>query len=230
MSSPVAPPSLQASSSPHEINFEDVCLDPYRSNLDNGRNEGHAAGLKAGYDEGRKLGQQKGLEAGIELGYMRGAATTIQTAVLPVMVQEAADDSNSIRRVEKIEKSINELIVAIDEFPSSDEIFNHEDVSASSAGVESDEVDNLHNDSEDIRKGAAASPEKTIRKSVDTSERMQRIRAKFKLICVHLKVPKLSLTKVMEDAKKSIAPTAATESSATSQDNGGLSIDGDQEW
>jgi len=231
MSLPVKPPprSDPPSSSP-ETNFEDLCLDPYQSNFDSGRDEGHAAGLKAGYDEGRKLGHQKGLEVGIELGYMHGVATTIQTEVLPTMAQDAQDDSNSIRRVQKIEKSIDELIEAIDGFPSPDEIFRREEIPASSGGVEYDHDDELHrNDSDGTQEAAAI---ETNDEAVDISGRMQRIRAKFKLLCVQLKVPELSLTKVMDDAKSTAAtPSVSNETNKerTSKDTDG-SAEGHQDW
>ncbi len=230
MSLPIRPPPRAdpPSSSP-ETNFEDLCLDPYQSNFDSGRNEGHAAGLKAGHDEGRKLGHQKGLEVGIELGYMHGVATTIQTEVLPTMAQEAEDDSNSIRRMQKIEKSIDELIEAIDGFPSPDEIFRREEIPTSSGVVEYDHVDVLRNDSEGTQTAAAI---ETNGKAVDISGRMQRIRAKFKLLCVQLKVPELSLTKVMDDAKSTAAtPSESNETNkeGSSKDTGG-STEGDQDW
>ena len=114
------------------LGFEDLCLDPFQANFDDGHREGSEAGLQAGYNEGRKLGQQKAVEVGIELGYMRGVAEAIrQSIVTPKPI--SSDDKNvgekddtdnaTLRRMEKIGKSADELLSMIDAFPSPDEIF-----------------------------------------------------------------------------------------------------------
>ena len=190
------------------MNFEDLCLDPYQSNFDSGRREGTAAGLKAGYDEGRKLGHQKGLEVGIELGYMRGVAKTLQDEMLPTMKCGEEESSDAQRRVKKIEKSFNELISAIDQFPSPDEIFHSANSRLDEDTTSNDEAERqFHDDSE-----VTYNKEKTG--AVDITSEMQRIRAKFKLLTVQLKIQELSLTKVMEEA----AATAASKSSSAEED------------
>mmetsp|Transcript_28097 Transcript_28097/g.81222 ORF Transcript_28097/g.81222 Transcript_28097/m.81222 type:complete len:217 (+) Transcript_28097:84-734(+) len=213
------------------LDFEDLCLDPYQANFDKGHREGSAAGLQAGYGEGRKLGQQKAVEVGIELGYMRGVAEAIRQDVLGSFDAAAApsDDNNSCtsdeadatrRRVEKVGKSLDELLSMIDAFPSPDEIFHKatgNDQRLSSDDVLNDEED----DSERIVE--------QIGGPVDISGRMQRIRAKFKLLCVQLKVPEVGLSKVMEEAKKALGEgqkDVAIGGDISEQVNPG----GDQDW
>lgn len=189
------------------LDFEDLCLDPFQVNFDDGRREGSEAGLQAGFNEGRKLGQQKAIEVGIELGYMRGVAEAIRQSMV-VSNSASSDDKNldakddtdaTLRKMEKIGKSADELLSMIDAFPTPDEIFQQATDDAS------EEKQLSHDDGEDSNaEGIGDSEQEKARDSgpVDISGRIQRIRAKFKLLCVQLKTPEISLSKVMEEAKK----------------------------
>ena len=190
------------------LDFEDLCLDPFQTNFDNGHREGSEAGRQAGYNEGRKLGQQKAIEVGIELGYMRGVAEAIrQSMVTPSSV--SSDDKNldtnddadaTIRKVEKIGKSADELLSMIDAFPSPDEIFQQ-----ATDDVSEEKKQSSHDDGEDSNAEESGDSEQSKAQSsgpVDISGRIQRIRAKFKLLCVQLKMPEISLSRVMEEAKR----------------------------
>jgi hypothetical protein len=190
------------------LDFEDACLNPYQANFDDGHREGSEAGLEAGYNEGRKLGQQKAIEVGIELGYMRGVAEAVgqdMTSSLAPSENDndlgmSGDAGATCRKVDKIRKSVDELLSMIDAFPSPDEIFHQ----APGEGEES--VDQLSSDKGSLNDDEGDSEHAKTRASgpVDISGRMQRIRAKFKLLCVQLKMPEVSLTKVMEEAKKDL--------------------------
>ena len=219
------------------LDFEDLCLDPYQAHFDIGHREGSAAGLKAGYDEGRQLGQQKAVEVGIELGYMRGVADAIRQDALP-SVEAASVSSSDVstacgneeadvtrRKMEKkIGKSLNELLSMIDAFPSPDEIFHQSTTGDDQALAIGGGLDGKEDDSEQIETQSGG--------PVDISGRMQRIRAKFKLLCVQLKIPEAGLSKVMEDAKKDLGKTTTTEKDVTT--NGTASahvhLGGDQDW
>ena len=221
------------------LDFEDLCLDPFQSNFDEGHREGRAAGLQAGFNEGRKLGQQKAIEVGIELGYMRGVAEAIRQAIL-VPSSASSDDSDlnpsndadaTHRRMEKVGKSADELLSMIDAFPSPDEIFHQQtnqttDDSEGRVGQQPLSNDTEVSDSEQIIAPSGG--------PVDISGRMQRIRAKFKLLCVQLKMPEIGLTKVMEDAKKNLGVESGANSkgeTATGGDTSGeLAPGGDQDW
>ena len=219
------------------LDFEDLCLDPYQDHFDIGRREGSAAGLQAGYDEGRKLGQQKAVEVGIELGYMRGVAEAIRQDVLSSV--DAANvsslDDNTLRGDEgadatrrkmekKIGKSLNELLSMIDAFPSPDEIFHQSTTRGDDQAISSDGgLDGEEDDSEQLETQSGG--------PVDISGRMQRIRAKFKLLCVHLKIPEAGLSKVMEDAKKDLGKSTTNENvTARSYTSEQVKPGGDQDW
>ena len=221
------------------LNFEDLCLDPFQANFDDGHREGSEAGLLAGYNEGRKLGQQKAVEVGIELGYMKGVAEAIirqsivtpNAAALGVEVLGADDDAGAaLRKIEKIKKSADELLSMIDAFPSPDEIFQQAiDDGSEEKQLSHDEGDDSNaeenGDSEQI-KGQSGGP-------VDISGRMQRIRAKFKLLCVQLKMPEISLSRVMEDAKKNAGESNAMSNSKEvtgSNPSQELASGGNEDW
>ena len=219
------------------LDFEDLCLDPYQDHFNIGHREGSAAGLQAGYDEGRKLGQQKAVEVGIELGYMRGVAEAIRQDVLSSV--DAANvsslDDNTLRGDEgadatrrkmekKIGKSLNELLSMIDAFPSPDEIF-HQSTTGDDQAISGDGgMDGEEDDSEQI--------ETKNDGPVDISGRMQRIRAKFKLLCVQVKIPEAGLSKVMEDAKKDLGKSTTNEKDVTASGDSSdqVNLGGDQDW
>lgn len=218
------------------LDFEGLCLDPFQANFDDGHREGSEAGLQAGYNEGRKLGQQKAVEVGIELGYMRGVAEafwqSMGTPSLASSDDEKIDGTGAtLRKMEKIGKSANELLSMIDAFPSPDEIFQQ-----ATDDVSEEKQQPSHGDGEDSNAEESGDSEQSKAQSggpVDISGRMQRIRAKFKLLCVQLKMPEISLTRVMEEAKKDAGKNDAitNEKDVT---GGNLSEEitpgGDQDW
>ena len=218
------------------LDFEDLCLDPYQAHFDLGRREGSAAGLQAGYDEGRKLGQQKAVEVGIELGYMRGVAEAIRQDVLLGVdaAYVSSSDGNTLcgdeeadvtrRKMEKkVGKSLDELLSMIDAFPSPDEIF-HQSTTGDDQAISSDGgLGGKEDDSEQCETQSGG--------PVDISGRMQRIRAKFKLLCVQLKIPEAGLSKVMEDAKKDLGKSTTNEKDVTVRgDSPEVNLGGDQDW
>eukprot|EP00567_Pseudictyota_dubia_P013354 CAMPEP_0197444246 /NCGR_PEP_ID=MMETSP1175-20131217/9779_1 /TAXON_ID=1003142 /ORGANISM="Triceratium dubium, Strain CCMP147" /LENGTH=178 /DNA_ID=CAMNT_0042975005 /DNA_START=164 /DNA_END=700 /DNA_ORIENTATION=+ len=152
------------------VDFEDLCLDPYKESLERGRDEGREAGLRAGFTDGRSLGRTKGLEFGVELGYMRGVAVAL-------LESSQFSDAETRGKSDKIQKTLRELVDAIDAFPSPDEMFSRTN------GFE----------------------------KLDVAGMLQRIRAKFKLLTVQLKLPQLSLTRVMNGALRASEVSSATE-------------------
>jgi|UniRef100_A0A7S2XML9 hypothetical protein len=160
-----------------EASWDDICVNPHESFLELGRREGKEAGLKAGFNDGRSLGQHKALEFGIELGFIRGFVLVAHRDILP---------SIEIARAEKIAKSLHALQQAIDEFPGPDEMFQHVHDPNNTETMLDDE---LQSDSET-----------QTRNALDVVGKMQRIRAKFKLVTVQLRIPHFSLKQVMEEA------------------------------
>ena len=176
------------------IDFEDLCLDPYEPHRERGREEGRLSGLKTGFQDGKSLGLMKAIEIGVELGYMRGVAVAMGGAIVSGLL-EAQDrcDLDVGKRMKKIRKSLNDLVVAVDEFPSSDELFG-----LRFSGDASDDGFTglpVKSQSPPIKK-----KENPDNARVDISSKLQRIRAKFKLLIVQLKLPQLALRKIMDEA------------------------------
>jgi len=193
---------IQADHTPvaSSLNFEDLCLDPYQYQREGGRDEGTSAGLRAGWEDGRALGRQKALDVGIELGYMRGVAMVLRSKILVDLPSALSEDTGekeveasivfSRRRAQKIEKSADDLIAAIAAFPTADDIF------------EEGQSDEGHSPDDGGNVGDSEFAPKSKNGPIDITDKIQRIRARFKLLCVQMKVTELSLTRVMDDAKE----------------------------
>ena len=161
--------------------WDDIALlDPYHESMENGRSEGMSRGHEAGYRDGFALGRMKALEIGVELGYM-----------------------------ESIAKEILEFI----RNNSNNDISNEE--IKTEPGFQSSLLKNKSR-MEKIQKGFIGlqtmidefpSPDDIFEElqttKIDVSERMQRIRAKFKLLTVQMKEPHLTLKSVMDEASQS---------------------------
>ncbi len=159
------------------FDWQDACLDPHHHSLQQGKAEGRDAGSLAGFKDGLALGQNKGLEFGLEIGFYQG--------VLEALRQKDWSD--------RILKTIDKVQEAMDDFPSVDQVFAPSNSSSSSTStttnhatemsslVRSSNLDNMdQNDSEDVIK-------------LDILNKLQRIRARFKLLTVQLGKPQFSL-------------------------------------
>mmetsp|Transcript_4455 Transcript_4455/g.12398 ORF Transcript_4455/g.12398 Transcript_4455/m.12398 type:complete len:205 (-) Transcript_4455:45-659(-) len=201
------------------VDFEDLCLDPYNDSLEKGRAEGHAAGLKSGFEDGRSLGRIKGLEIGIELGYMRGVAIAINKRVMSPLEKETAD-TEGCGRAEKVRKVLKELINAIDSFPSPDEMFADTGDTSLLNGTDGGVTGTM------TRKEAM----QPTQERPDIAGKLQRIRAKFKLLLVQLKLPQLSLKKVMDEALHSGESKLAGKEGLSGGDEETISLQKVTEW
>ena len=146
--------------------WDDICINPHQTEIDSGREEGQIAGLQAGFNDGFALGRTKGIEFGMELGFMRGFLNTVEAKLLN----------------ERLQKKVEELRQAIDNFPSLDAIKT----------MNKEETYMEEDDSETV----------VVPGSLDILGSMQRIRAKFKVLTVQLKIPQFSLKQVMDDANR----------------------------
>lgn len=209
-----------------DINFEDLCLDPYKDSLEEGKIEGRIAGLQAGFKDGRSLGRMKGLEIGIELGYMRGVAVGVNERMLPLM-EARSNDADGIRRVEKIRKVLADLVSAIDAFPSPDEMFS--ETNKINGGDVNEEEKGMKQDALAERSNRMQAPGE----SLDVAGKLQRVRAKFKLLTVQLKLPQLSLKRVMDAACSGIDTTVKKSPSANIEshpEDTAISSQPDTDW
>ena len=150
-----------------------ICLDPFAASKQKGQSEGHLAGLEEGLQQGKMLGRTKGLEYGMELGYMQGILDALRTNN-----NGFVGDINAI----KVQRSMNELQRLLEEFPSPDELFAREKriLPLPENGPNTQEIDSE----------LAAS-------SIDIHGQLQRIHARYKLLCTQLGLGKLQLKHVL---------------------------------
>jgi hypothetical protein len=91
-----------------DLDWDDLCLNPYRDSLEQGRQEGQGAGLAARFQEGRSVGVVKGVEYGMEIGFMCG--------VVQVVINELNSESlgnievTQRERVQKTAVAISDLL------------------------------------------------------------------------------------------------------------------------
>jgi hypothetical protein len=156
--------------SDNEDAWDDIFLNPHESHVELGRQDGREAGLHAGFKDGYALGRTKGIEFGMELGFIRGFLNTIENGDL-----ESGQDA---ARVERIQKGVEDLRRAIDDFPSPDAVLTSRMNSKHSLGDDSEA------------------------NATDIMGALQRIRAKFKVLTVQLKMPHYSLKQVLADAAR----------------------------
>lgn len=160
--------------------WDEICVNPHQSQIDVGRQEGRAAGLEAGFNEGYSLGRTKGIEFGMELGFIHGFLDSIQR-----LIQAHSQESDTTRN-ERLQTRVDVLRKAIEDFPTPDTMFAATQTDNDAKNGEEDSK----NDSEDMH----------VSDGMDIVGFMQRIRAKFKVLCVQMKLPHhLSLKQVMTE-------------------------------
>jgi hypothetical protein len=153
--------------------WDRLCIDPFQSELEEGRAQGKEDGERAGFRQGYRLGNVTAIEYGMEIGFALGVVKAIEE------LHRDTDD-------ERIRHSVQVLRAALDDFPDPEEIFQNQNADAkqNSTDISEEEVDG-------IDKGA-----------VDIASQMQRIRARLRLLTVQLGAPMLSLKSVMDHAAR----------------------------
>ncbi len=170
-----------------------------------GRAEGREAGLQEGFREGRLLGQTTGVEYGMEIGFAAGLLEAVRQAIAEGQLPE--------KSIERITKSANDLEKAIDDFPSSQESIRERLFQSKSIKNDDDEngdeQSQRHHDKEE-----------------DVRAKLQRIRARCKVLAAKLGIPHHSLKTIMADTSQNKAAAKASNS------NNGIaeSTGGDQDW
>ena len=195
-SSPITKDGLNVESSntsevetSHVVDFFDVddfnrpgADDTAKSATTHGTEDGRAAGEAASFLEGQMLGASKGLEIGIEIGFAQGLLE-IAREHLAALAKVGTGESNNPTCISvsgttpmhvRVQRSVDELEGAIKDFPTSTELFRQRDT--------------LHDGDMGPSLG------------VDVREKLQRIRARCKVLTVQLGIPHHSLKRVMDDA------------------------------
>jgi Essential protein Yae1, N terminal len=186
-----------------------LCIDPHQAAHEEGRRQGREDGLQAGFHEGYELGRTTALDYGMEIGFIRGVVAALEQHQL---LQQQQDVSISDVRSERILKSLASLRKALDDFPGPNEVFRERATGQFERAVMEDHT-NIDNDSEKYPVvEEEEDDEDTVDSSLDVVGKMQRIRARFKLLTVQLGIPQFSLKSVMDEAASVPSPTAANES------------------
>jgi hypothetical protein len=125
------------------------------------------------------------LSYGIEVGFVRGVLSLLQRDLQLMVTDED--------KLERIKKSLLSLQAALDDFPTPDDVLI-------SATPQVREEKTTPDASLPIDyKGKKVQRSNKIDETLDILNKMQRIRARFKLLTVQLQVPSLSLKHVFDD-------------------------------
>ena len=181
--------------------------------VESGRKEGREAGLREGFRDGRLLGQKTGVEYGMEIGFAIGLLEAVRQSI-------DAGDLASLGSLDRITKSTNDLEKAIQDFPSSKDSIKKR-LFQSSQGS-SDMMDNNQNDSDDehLQRLDGSNEE-------DVRTKLQRIRARCKVLAAKLGIPHHSLKTILAESSRN--KTAIATSASMPNDFSGRSGD-DQDW
>ena len=155
----------------NEVTWDNLCFNPHRQIQEEGRERGIKDGLISGYHEGYTIGRTTAISNGMEIGFIQG--------VLLFLSDECSLSSILLddEKVERASKSIQNLQVAIDEFPSPDILIRR-----------TTEDHMTHNNNDDVN----------LNSEIDISNKLQRIRARFKLLMVQLGLSHVSLKSLMD--------------------------------
>jgi hypothetical protein len=158
--------------------WDNLCLNPHQQTQEDGRERGRHDGSISGYNEGYNIGRTTAMSNGMEIGFIQGVLAYLTTEYnLSAMLK---DDE----KLERAQRSIQSLQIAINGFPSADALIQRTltDPTTQDGGIPSD------NDDDNINNG----------NSIDISNKLQLIRARFKLLMVQLGLPHVSLKQLMD--------------------------------
>jgi hypothetical protein len=201
-----APPTFD------DQDWENFCLDPYQSAREEGERQGRDAGLEAGFRDGQKMGINTGTEYGMELGFFKGVCSAVEAA--------NADNLNQNVSEERVRKTVADLRLALDDFPGPDQVFQvrqrpprHQHDGEEHTHEHESEQDDDDDDDDDDDGGNGDSENAAAESKKNVLHKMQRIRARFKLLTVQLGMPNYSLTRVMDEAAATSATVTAPDTS-----------------
>lgn len=162
--------------------WDALICNPHDEAVTEGQAQGRSAGRQAGYEQGWNLGQTTALEYGMELGFVRGVLQALQEQ--QQQEEEEEEGQCPIFNNSKAHKTMQELSRALDSFPAAHAIFQ------STQQQQGHDDNDFHDDSERPQK---QQQEENVR------QLLQRIRARFRLLMVQLKMSHLSsLQQVMQ--------------------------------
>ena len=186
--------------------WDNLCMNPHSQIQENGRERGGHDGSMLGYNEGYNIGRTTAISNGMEIGFIQGvlAYLTDQSTLSALLIED--------EKVERAQKSIQNLQIAINEFPSPDVLvprMPHDRTVLDEANVDDNGDD------------------KNINTNIDISNKLQRIRARFKLLMVQLGLSHVSLKQLMDI---SICEPVITNSEDTASTSVNLDTHNTSEW
>lgn len=157
--------------------WEEIATDPFSGPYKEGQQSGRISGREAGYKEGYGIGRTTALNYGLELGYIQGLIDNCDLASDSV----ESEPSKILARQGRIKKSIQNLRSSLQDFPSASDTIS----------MRSNQI---------ITPSDGTTDAESPIDGVDVEAKMQRIRARFKLLCVQLDPhKKLQLASIMEE-------------------------------
>lgn len=208
----------------NESSWQDFCLDPHHTSLEEGKIQGRQAGEISGFRDGQAFGQSKGLEYGLEIGFYQGILTSLQ---LQYQQQQqistspigTASPETTLEFKPRTLKCMESLQAAMDDFPLPDQLFEttiatpddehgHENIHSTLSSSNNDSVPEIPIVGDE--------PLSLSNSKLDILHLMQRIRARFKLLMVQLGRPQYTFRHVMEQCQP--------------QQQNDASVGGDSEW
>jgi hypothetical protein len=172
---------MTSASAKDDFDWDDVGFDPHRDSLEEGRATGRSAGELAGFRDGQQLGHTKGIEFGMELGFIQGFVSALNNKT-----EQDQQHQQQQTTSERVKRSLSELQKALDDFPSPDAMFAHSEMMLSASNSNHGDGDG---DGDGDSEGAVT--------KLDILAKMQRVRARFKLLTVQLGMGTVSLKQVL---------------------------------
>lgn len=149
----------------------------------------HESSFRQGQEEGFEAGNLAGYRDGQALGRTKGLEFGMELGFIRGFI-DALEHEEDIRKTDRTQRSLEQLRKVLeDESLRPDEIFRQQQLDAAS------KQQDPHDDSETVSK-------------LDVIARMQRIRARFKVLTVQLGIPKFTLKEVMDEAATSSTAVA----------------------
>jgi hypothetical protein len=193
-----------------------------------GRKEGREAGLMEGFRDGRLLGQTKGVDYGMEIGFATGLLEAVRSVIASnsLSAKHLSSSSSSSGSLDRIVKSADDLEKAIRDFPACEEtirkrLFRTND--RNTIDDEDNDDDNEEDEDEQVQNNTGPSTE-------DVRSKLQRIRARCKVLVAKLGIPRHSLKTILTEASQNKASAA---SSPSLSKNGAIHLangGGHQDW
>ena len=185
-----------------------------------GRKEGREAGLGQGFNDGRLIGQKTGVEYGMEIGFATGLLEAVRQGI-------NSGDLSPMGSLDRITKSANDLEKAIHDFPSSEESIKKRLFRSTSHSEKSIiNISSSNNDNDDYKQlqRRDGSSEENIR------AKLQRIRARCKVLAAKLGIPHHSLKTVLAEASQNKVAKTSLASSSKDGERQSESGGSNQDW